>query len=158
MLPCLLMAVVLLPTLAACMYCWLPLSARMSVSPGFQAHIRPSLSVIMVWSLLAVIWLALAPSGRPTEVMLAVLLYRYQACPSASRRRNPRLRAWAWTMRMSGSCLTRAGLAFPVLAVSQVQACPSASTMRIRLPEATAVTACAFPGRLVAACCISCGF
>ena len=42
---------------------------------------------------------------------------------------------------MPGSCLTRAGLALLVLLVSQVQACPSASTMRVRLAEAAAVTA-----------------
>ena len=41
MLPCRSMAVILLPALTACMYCWLPSSARMGVSPGFQAQMRP---------------------------------------------------------------------------------------------------------------------
>ena len=64
------------------------------------------------------------------------------------------MRAWAWMMRMPGFCLMRSGLMLPVLLVSQVQACPSESRARIRLLEATAVTDCVFPGRLVAACSI----
>ena len=53
---------------------------------------------------------------------------------------------------MPGSCSMRAGLACPVLPASQVQACQSASTMRIRLPEAKARTACVCPGRLFVSC------
>ena len=146
------MAVILLSTLTACMYCLFPLSARTGVLPGFHVQTRPSVSVINAWSLLAMARLVFAPSGRLRAVGLVVLSVRYQACPFASSRRNPWLRAWAWTMRTPGFCLTRTGLAFPVLFASQIQACPSASTMRIRLPEARAVMACACPGRSAAVC------
>ena len=154
--PCLLMAVTLLPVLVACMYCWLPLSARVGLPAGCQVQMRPSLPVMMARLSLAVILLAFMPSGRLTAAESAVLSARYQACPSVSSRRNPWLRVWAWMMRMPGSCLMRSGSALPVLLVSQVQACPSESRARIRLPEETARTACAFPGRLVAVC--SAGF
>ena len=40
-LPCLLKAVILLSTLMACEYCWLPSSARVGASPGFQAQMWP---------------------------------------------------------------------------------------------------------------------
>ena len=156
--PCLLMAVILLPVLAACVYCWFPVSARMSASPGFQAQSCPFLLVIMAWSSLAAIWLALVPSGKPTGVTLASLSARYQGCPFESKSRNPLLKAWTWTVRISVSCLMCTGLAFLVLLAFQVQVCPSASTMRAWLAEATALTVCAFPGRLSVACSVGFGF
>ena len=152
------MAVILLPASAACRYGWFLSSTRVGASPDFQAQTRPSLPVSMAWLPLAVILLAFRLSGRPTAVMLVVLSARYRACPFESKRRNPLLRAWAWTVRVSGSCLMRSGLAFPVLPVSQVQACPSVSKARIRLADATAVTACAFPDRLVVSCSSGFGF
>ena len=108
---------------------------------------RPFLPVMMAWLALPAIRLAFWPSGRLTATGLVVPSARCQDCPSASRRRNPWLRAWAWMMRMPGSCLTCAGSAFPILLASQVQACPSVSTMRIRPGEEMARTACACPGR-----------
>ena len=76
MLPCLLMAMILLLDSTVCMYCWFPLSVRLGASPGFQAQTWPSMLVMMAWSLLAVILLVCTPSGRLTAVRLLVLLVR----------------------------------------------------------------------------------
>ena len=47
--PFLFRAVTLLPALTACMYCWLPSSARVGLLPGCQAQSRPLISTNTVW-------------------------------------------------------------------------------------------------------------
>ena len=82
MAPFVLVAMILPSASAACVYCWLPSSARLGALPGFQAQTWPSVPVMMAWSLSPAILPAFMLSGRLLVAELVVLSFRYWVCPS----------------------------------------------------------------------------